>query len=357
MGYVAPWGAGPLEAGTVSRIGVPLSYDFSDEPDGAEFPGAWEFFAFTTTAGVVTGEAEPDPTTYFSIQDGLGYWHYDRVPLADPYVERGFGASPAAALEGRNARMEVAAVAPTDLLDQAKDKLVWEVTLVLRANDTLTDYVGVRARAVWEQGLGWTTPLVLELVRAQGLLPVVLESVVVDAARDAVDTWAAGPQLGGRTLAGLSAEVRNGQLVGRLNGILELTAAVPDIGRNKPGLLVKVHRQVGVALEPLPSVLGVAMVSLRDLERLGPSASLLGETEAAPIEDTRSLPVAEWLALGFLKRMGARQFEVVVDFDAHVLETQHGLRIGDVLRAVEPYAGQLLTACILDLKQARGRGR
>lgn len=357
-GYGTPWGGGPLmpAAQQTSMVGGdPTSFVFSDEPDGP-LPGHWEFFVVQTNAGVISTEPEPTPGAYFSVQGGFGWWRYVRAPLiGDLFDQRGYLASPANVVTGRNARVSVVARHPRGILDVSQDSLSYEVAAVVRGNNDLTSYVGARMRAEWAAGV-WTTPIALEVIQATpgGGPPVVLAAAAIELEPDPSDIWAAGPD----GLAELVAEVRDGTITATLNGVLQVSATAPDLAGSKVGVFAKALHTSGTLRTVPPILAGVAAQTLRDLSKLGPPPQVEGgrHIEAPQIERIYPMPLAEWLDLKWVKRTGARQFEVLADFDAEVLETRFGLRTGDVIRCAEPYVGQSLTKAVLDLHASRGRG-
>ncbi len=73
-------------------------------------------------------------------------------------------------------------------------------------------------------------------------------------------------------------------------------------------------------------------------------------------ESTYFLPLLEWLDAGRLKRVGGRQFEAKEDFVVEDGWVRIKVQAGDIIRAVEPYAGQEFTKCVRDLAAHRGRG-
>jgi len=355
LGHGAAWGGGPVQPDpkpTSVVAGPPASFDFTDEPDGV-LVGPWEFYAHTTDGGVVTSVIESDPFSYFRVVGGLGWWRYDRDPAVGvPFKERGWAASPSQVVVGRNYRLLLIFVAPPDLVDLGQDELEVEAILAARANDDLTGYVAARARARWAGGI-WTEPLTLEVASADGAPPTTLTTAVLDPARDPVDTWRAGPN----GWAGLTLEVRGDDVAARLNGVLQATATFGG-DSSKVGVLFRARRRKGAAWESVPAIVGFEAQTLRDLDRLGPAPTLLGsEHMEAPQVPTYHLPLAEWLDLGFLKRVGGRQFRTIQDVDAELPgSAKLGIRTGDVLRAVEPFVGQAFTQAVVDLAAARGRG-
>ena len=358
LGYGLPWGgdgATPIAQPTSLVGGGPTSFDFTDELDGP-FPGSWEFFNVQMDAGVATTTAEVAPATFFTIKDGLAWWHYLREPLVgDPFDQRGYLAAPNNVVVGRNARVSAVARSPVAVLDAAQDVFSYEVALALRGNSELTEFIGARMRAEWAAGV-WTTPIALEIIRATpgGGAPIVVATAVVESDPDPTDTWAAGPD--GR--AELAVEVRNGLITASINGVLQVSATAPALGGSKVGVFVKAFLGLGTARTTFPLLAGVAAETLRDLEKLGPPPQVEGgrHIEAPQIERIYPMPLAEWLHLQLVKRVGARQFEALADFDAEIREVRIGLRVGDVIRCVEPYVGQELTKAVLDLHAERGRG-
>lgn len=355
-GYGTPWGGGPLTpvAQPVSLVGGdPTSFVFTDEPSGP-LPGHWEFFNVQTAGGVPSTEPEPTPEDFFSIQDGFALWRYTRNPLVgDPFDERGYLASPANVVSGRNVRASVIARTPVDFLDISQDSLVYEVAVVVRGNDDLTDYIGARMSAARSAGV-WTTPIALEVIRAvPGAAPAVLEAATFDPDPDPADLWGAAP--GG--LIELEVEVRDGLITASLGGVVQVSATAPD-GGSKVGVFVKAYQEAGGFRTVAPVLAGVSALTLRDLAKLGPPPQVEGgrHIEAPQIERIYEMPLTEWLEAGWLKRVGARQFEALIDFDAEVLDSRFGIRVGDLIRCAEPYVGQALTKAVIDLHAERGRG-
>lgn len=339
----------------VSEIGStePITFDFTDEANGP-LPGGWEFYSHQTNGGVVTGEPEPTPGAFFTVRDKLGWWHYLRAPaLGSPFDERGYVASPTGVIISRNARAAVVVRTPPSLLNpRAFDALTWEVEVALRGNDNLTDCVAARVRSTWVSGLGWTIPVAVDAIRRAGSPPAVLGTAVIDLP-DPFDIWGAGHD----GLIEVSAEVRDGVLTAALGGVVAVQAAVP-FRDGKPGLFVRVEALQGLARTSLPAVAGFQLQSLRDMQRLGPSAEIPGSIHMEAVQKpTVSVPIRDWLERQFLRRKGSRQFEVLQDLDATIQESRIGLRVGNIIRAVEPYVGQELTQIVIDLQAMRGRSQ
>jgi len=358
LGYGIGQGAGlpaPLEA-PVSQLGQPpVVFDFSDEPDGPwAFPG-WEFLVVQSDAGVVSGIAEPDPPTYFAIRDGYGWMRYDRSPLVgDPFDIRGYLAA-VSPLVSDNVEVVVVFRSPTSVLDDTQAELFAELAVAVRGDDDLSDYVGGRARAEWSAG-AWTTPLELQAIRAAGAAPVVLAQAPPQDLPRPTDTWDAGPAPG---LAELKVVLRGSELTVELNGVIQTTATVSLRGPRKIGVFSRLERVDGSGnREVLPSIKSVAVRSLRDHDNLAPPVLLPGSKslEAAPVGGNMLLPIAEWLTLGYVTRVGGRGFRVALDLQANVLGHDYRFDAGDALRAAEPYKGQEFTCCVIDLHAARTEG-
>jgi len=352
-GVGPPWGGDPLTPvdDPLSEVGdEPVSFVFTDEADGP-LPGpVWEPYIVTTAADV-TLQPEPAQDTYFQVQSGYGLWNYT-VPGAG--IEQGALIGMGGILSGRNSRVSLFFRSPAAMYDLTADSFDADLAVLLRLGpEGSPSYVEARVTVRWTRAGGWTLPLRMTISKKDpGTLPVVLASVD-PTSPDPVDTWK------GTSLVELEAEIRGTALTLRVGGIHELTATVDADGAdNRVGIYGAVFNTLAAVDTPVPSLVGIQLQSLRDLERLGPIPQLGGTVgrEAPQIEGIRYLPLEEWLELGYLKREGSRRFVALTDFDAEVFEVRIGLRTDDVLRAIEPHRGQQLTACILDLASARGRG-
>lgn len=360
-----PWGGGPLTPAADPRCdvgGQPTSYIFSDEPDGP-LPGVhWEPYSFAVdAAGDITAAPEAVQDSYFRVQNGFGLWNYSRSPAVPgpgtPYVERGHGIALGGVLAGRNARVSVLFREPSGLVDEAQDEFYLRVGVMLRFSPSIqpsVQFVEGAVLAYWLNG-AWVTPLSVRAYRKDAGSPPVMLAGADPTEPRPVDTWRAGP--GGR--AELEVSVRDAALRVELNGVVAVEAAVPDAGAdNRVVVAAQAWNRAGAVLTPIPVMVGVQLQSLRDLGRLGPPPALPGSVnmEAPQLDSVYYLPIREWLEASYLKRIGGRQFEALVDLDADVEGTRIGLRVGDILRAVEPYEAQEFTRVVRDLAAHRGRG-
>jgi hypothetical protein len=358
LGYGLGQGAEALEPvdnpAAVVGAEAPLTFDFSDEPDGPwPFP-AWEFFVVQNDAGEVTGEAEPDRDQYFTVRDGYGWWHYRRNPLVgDPFDRRGYLAAPAGLVTSDNVEAVLVFRAPPSVLDIGQAQLFAEFAVGVRGDTDLSEFVGGRARAEWDAGV-WTLPLAVEAIQGAGADPTVLSAVPTPLdLPDQIDIWNAS-----QGDAELRVTVRGTELAVEFNGVLQVTATVPRGGR-KLGVFARLELVDGTGQRTtIPAVRSLSVRSLRDFDNLGPPESLPGvqALEAPQLESQMDLPLREWLELGYVTRLEARAFRVARDLDADILGRRYRFGVGDVIRAVEPYKGQELTKSILDLHVLRVEG-
>lgn len=338
----------------VSVVGQPqVVLDFAGLPDGPFPPGWVRVLLADDGTGVKTGVSEPTPDTYFKVAGGLGWWDYTRVPAVPgpsvPFDEHGYAASPVGVLTSRDARVGVSFVSPPRLLDIGADEFVLEVIVGLRASDDATVFVGARARAEWSAGI-WTTPIALEIVQASGGLPVVLVSAVFDDLNTPIDAWLANP------FGELLATLREGTFVAALNGIAEISAAVPDAGGQQPFVFVRVFNRTGSTLVSPPSVAEVRLLSLRDAENPGPTPAIAGDWSlVAPQLPMTRLPLQGLTDADLFARKGARVFEAVKDVEIDVMGTKNLFRQGERVIAVEPFVGQDLVPIYADLAGQRAR--
>lgn len=353
VGFGTPFGGGaPIALDSpVAEIGAdePIAFDFSDEPDGP-LPGRWQFYALTHDgAGNIDGSVEPNPTSYFKVQDGLGFWRYVRQPASgSPYTERGVAASPLGILVGRNAEVAVAFVPPPDLLDGAADEFLLEVTAGLRSADDGATFVGARARAAWSGS--WTTPIAFEVVSGAMADPVVLASATFDFPA-ALDPWEAGD------LAEVRTQVRGSDLTAVLSGAqarLEVSNVFVSES-SVPLVMVRVYNRRGLTFEPVPIVAGIQLRSLRDFERLGDPPILEGHEQLwAPEHQTLlRLPVRELESQGLLKQKGGRVFEVIQEFEIDEAGVKSRWPAGTRLIVTEPVQNQTLMPIRPDLARIR----
>ena len=357
-GFGSPWGGGPLiaVAQPLAEIaGEPTTFDLSDEPDGP-MPGQWEFYALDVdVAGDVTVESEVNPTFYYTVKDGLGFWRYTRSPVLPPpataFSERGVAASPSAVLEGRNARASVIAVSPTEALDDTQDELFYEIGVGFRLDPTSYSWVGARMRARWSGG-SWVEPVAVEVVQAAGQAAVVLASATIEPLPDPVDFWRVHPRVEVvATLRGTTLEVEVG-------GVWRTAATVPAIGPAKPVVFARAYTRLGAFVSPFPTIAAIQFRSLRDLEKLGPPPQLPGDQdlEVIGVLPTLRAPIQELLDGGYLKQVGARRFAALLDFTAEVGEQRWAVRQGELLHARERWEGQAFVPVTRDLAHERARG-
>jgi hypothetical protein len=358
LGDGGPYGSDTLVEGDdqLSPIaGDPITFDFSDEPDGG-LPGMWENYILSHDgAGAVSWGEEPAPDTYFSVAGGLALWSYTRTPpvpgAGNPFTEQGYAAGPRAVLEGRNARVSAIVRQPVALLDAGQDELTYSVTIALRLDPTTGSWVGARMRSVWQSGV-WVTPLVLEVVQATGGDPVVLGSAAPAPTPDLLDIWETQPN------AELIVELRGDTLVATLDDVVEASAQVPADGPPRVAFLVETAQQVGAAITPLPTVVAFQIQSLRDLERLGPPPAIPGSShlEAFPFSDTMALPIRDMLDEGLLKQVTGRQFQFKQDTEVTVAEhLKFTFNAGEVIRLQEKLTTQVFIPCIRDLHVERSK--
>jgi len=357
QGFGLPWGGGPLVPveDPLSPVGgLPTSFDFSDEPNGA-LPGLWETYILDTdAAGNVAVSAEPDPPSWYKILGGLGLWNYSRSPAIPPpasaFQERGVAASPSGVLVGRNAQVRAILLSPVGLPNPKATEFFYEVVLGLRFNTTDYSYVGGRARARWVSGV-WVEPITVEAVQASGQAPAVLATAPSPDLPDDVDAWRASPNIE------LSVTVRYDRVDVSVNGVWQTFATVPADGPPKIVLEMRVYNRLGAFITPVPVLAALSLQSFRDLERLGPPPQLPGdlEMEAATLPMLR-LPIQGLLDVSFLKQIGARRFQATRDFEAEDRELRILVREGEVMHAREPFVGQALVPVTRDLAFQRNRG-
>jgi|CXWL01.1.fsa_nt_gi hypothetical protein len=344
-----------------SNVGdPPVGFDFTTDPDGP-LPGAWEFFVLEDDgAGNKTTQPEADPTYYFRVADGLGWWRYTRQPtipgLGAPFQERGALASPVGIILGPCCELELALRRPPDLLDGKADEFVYEVILGFQGDQAATSFYGARLRANWSGGV-WAPAVAFDLVRAQGQNPGQLVAFTFDPVNVPTDVWLAAP------LCGLKLNVRNTLLQGFFNDVAVLETAVPNTG-GRVIVLARVYNRFGAAIVPVPVIAGFTLQTLRDLVSLGPTPAIPGQSvlEAAQLPVVR-LPMNELVDAGFFKRVGARVWRCVADVEVNVQGFKNAYRVGEVLRLAEPAGEKALTqplvSVIADLsgiRAARERG-
>lgn len=352
-GFGGGWGGGPLVAipNPLSQIaGDPTSFDFTDEPDGP-IPGSWEFYQLTTTAGAVAGGAEPSPSTYYKVKNGLGLWAYTRSPVSgDPFLEQGVAASPSSTLEGRNSRVAAFFVNPVPLLGPGADEFVFEVIVGVRLEDEGTRFVGGRARAHWTSGGGWAPALAVEAVQALSAAPTVLSSATLPETVKDTDLWTNSSQ------HEVEVEIREGSLTVTFDGHVQTSAVVPADGPGKALLLARVYNRFGTSIVPQPALIGMQLQSLRDAVRLGPAPQLPGDVGyEAPQLPIRELPASVLLDGALWKRVGARVFEAKTDQEHDVGGNSYVFDEGDLVRATERVQGQFLIPVVPALDRIRGR--
>jgi hypothetical protein len=354
-GQGVPWGGGPVIATEqpLSEIaGAPTSFDFTDEPDG-RLPGLWEAYALERDGlGGVVWSAEPSPETFFRVVDGLALWQFTRSPALPPpataYTERGYAAGPSAVAEGRNARASVIARQPESLLDaDYADEFVYSVGLALRLDPSQPRWVGARMRARWSAGV-WVEPFVLEVVAADGGEPVVLASLVPDAP---LDIWRTQPN------AEIAVELRGTEIIATVDGVVELTAQVPDDNYDSQvAVLAQVFNRSGPSIVPLPALVGVMVQSLRDDARPGPSPQIPGALHLeAPDFPMMSLPIRDLLDAKLLKQLRGRQFQFTQDTEVEVQHQKFAFKAGEVVRIREKLTTQEFTPTTRDLHFERSR--
>lgn len=334
--------------------GGPISFEFSDEGNNP-LPGPWAFLVLADDGfgnKSTTAETVAEAPQRFRVVEGVAGWFYRRAPsLPGPgvaYEEHGALASPQSILTGRNGEVAVVFRAPPLVQDETADEFKFELLIGLRASADLTTYVGGRVRAEWAAGV-WTTPLAVEAVSAAGLAPVVLATAPLPDIPDLIDVWDSTPT------HELKVTVRNGALSVELDGHILATAAIPDNASVTPFILVRAWNRKGATLDPVASLLGIALRTLRDPARLGPPPQILGDIDLEnPTLPRVHLPLEDMVAKGIFKRQGSRSFVATQDVN---IDDVIAFETGDVVRATEPYEGQLLTVCVVDLAQLRAERR
>lgn len=357
MGWGSAFGGTPIVPVSNPAAGIngdsPITVDFSDAIDGS-LPGGWEALVLADDgAGVQTGSAEPSPSSYFRVVGGRAGWFYRRIPAVPPpaaqFEEHGAVASPQGIVVGRNAEVAVLFDAPPRLLDGSADQFVLDVAVGLRARDDGMAWVGGRARAEWAAG-AWTVPIAVEAVAASGGPPAVLAAATIPTLNDPTDVWDASP------LHELRVSVRGGVLRVALDGVVAVEAAVANASGSKVVVVARVYNRVGAGIVPTPAIAAVQFRTLRDPERLGPPPAIGGDIDLdAPIVPKMHLPLGDLLDKGLLRRVGSRAFVATADVSVEVPNGRYAFATGDVIRALEPYEGQLMTSVVRDLAAHRTR--
>jgi hypothetical protein len=356
QGFGTPWGGGPLIP-TTSQLaeiaGAPITFDFTDEPDGA-FPGTWERFVITTVAAVLSGSAEAANLAdyYFMCAGGRGWWRYTRLPAAGtPYEEHGYAASPTGVLVGRNADVAVVVDSPAVVLDPTFDSLTYEVTIGLRASDDVTGFIGGRMRATWSAGV-WSLPA-LECVRsAGGAAPTVVASYdFTNCYNRPEDLWNAA------RLTELRVIVRDDVLTVHLNGGLQLSAPLqPLTDSSKVVLFVRVFNKKGVTVVTKPVVASFMLRSLRNLAKLGGDAPVAGDAElVTPQLPQLHLPLADLQAKKLVRRTNGREFVFVEEVETNVLGIKRLWNAGAVVVATETPDAMELVPVVVNFAAIRGK--
>jgi hypothetical protein len=334
--------------------GPPIAFDFTDEADGP-LPGLWEYLILSDDgAGAKTTSPDPAAPFSFRVLNGLAGWFFSRAPglpmLAAPFDERGVVASPAGIVQGRNAEIAIAFKAPTLLLDPLADEFRFEVLLGMRANDQLTAFVGGRARALWAAGSGWTLPLAVEAVSAAGgPIAVLAAAALPPDLNTPLDLWHTVD------FHELRIVLRGGTLAVSLDGVMLVTVSVPNAAGAKPVILLRVFNRRGLAIDPAAVVRGIGFRTLRDVEALGPPPEIVGDIDLEnPTIPRIHLPLEDLVAKGLFKRSGGRSFVATQDVE---IDEVIAFEQGDVVRAIEPYEGQLLTPVVVDLAHMRAERR
>jgi hypothetical protein len=351
-GLGGTFGGGPLVAigQPSSEVGDtdPITFEFTDEPDDAPLPGGWEHFVFTFDPTYVA-TAEPDPTLYYRVYEGLGLWDYARNPSAgSPFEERGVAAAPRGVITGRNVRVSVVFESPLRLFRPAED-FTLELIVAVRASDDLGSYVGGRVRAVWGAASAWTTPLSLQAVQATASVPTVLATATFGPYNAVMDLWAASP----RHMIDVTA--RDGTLTVALDNTIAVTHAPISLDRpSKVGIIARIYRRSGLLFTGVPAIAAVQLRTLRDEARMGPPPQVPGDRHyETPVLTQVELPVRDMEARGILRRVGARAWRFAQDVTTEVQGEMRTWRVGDVVRAVERYAGQPIVPVVIDLATAR----
>jgi hypothetical protein len=334
----------------------PTTIDFADEADGP-FPGTWEFVRRTTVGGVVSGDAEPAPfPLYYRVSGGLAWFDYTQHPFVGDNTEQGYAAAITGVVVGPNAEVGAIVQAPPTVLDIDADSLTWEVIVALRADDGLSKYVGARVRAAWAAGV-WTTPVAVEAIQATGTAtPVVLASYVFDptAFRSLVDVWS-------NPTAEIRAKIVGTKLTVSLNGVWIVEADVPSGASTKTAILVRAFNARAGTRTTMPMVGALQFRTLRDLDHLGRTPYLtegvLDVVDTPPLAEQFILPLSDLVAKGFFKRRGGRMWVAVEDVEVVIAPDDPDLRrvftAGSIVRSVEPFSGQDLVPCVLDLDMMR----
>lgn len=360
-GLGVPFGGGPLIATEqpLSEIaGEPTSFDFTDEPNG-RLPGLWEAYALEHNGvGGVVWSAEPMPATYFRVAGALSLWQYTRAPalpgVGAPFTERGFAAGPSGVVEGRNLRASVVARQPLILLDdEDSDEFVYNIGLAVRLDPARPRWVGAQMRARWTSAGGWVTPLILEVLAADGSEPAIIASVVPDPVLypRPTDIWQNQPN------AELEVEVRGTDLVATISGVLTVAAQVPDDnGASQVAMFASVYDRTGPSIIPQPALVAAQFQSLRDFSKLGPPPQIPGALHLeAPSFPMLKMPVRALLDAKLIKQLRGRQFQFIQDSQVVVQHQTFFFKAGEVIRTHERLGAQEFIPATRDLFFQRTR--
>ena len=358
-GVGEPWGGSPLTAVEDPRSDVgedPISYIFTDEADGP-LPGVhWEPYILSVDAvGDIDAGGEPAQDTYFKISNGYGLWDFTRTPPVPgpgaPYTEQGHAIGLGSVLVGRNARVSLLFREPTGLLVETEDEFYYQMGFYIRFAPGMTSLSGliVVVLAHWLGGL-WVVPMSLRVYAKDVGSPPVLITSEDPTEPDPLDTWKATPGSVGE----LEVELRGNALLATVGGVVGLETTVPEFGDdNRIAILGQAWHRTGVTITSIPSLIGVQLQSLRDMDRLWSEPQLLGREHMENVQNdsTYFLPIREWLEDGRLKREGGRRFVAKTSFTVEAGWVRIQVQSGDVIRTVESYTGQDYTKCIRDLRR------
>lgn len=150
---------------------------------------------------------------------------------------------------------------------------------------------------------------------------------------------------------------RDNQLTSVLNGVVVSSITIPATGGDATPLVwVKVFNRYGSLVVSAPSIAGLELQTLRDLDKLGGIFPIPGDSELdTPLAAiTMKLPLADLMNKGYVSRIGGRVWKVLQDVDVTVYGSPVGLRTGDIIKATEPYHNQELVPFVFDLAYDRG---
>lgn len=154
-------------------------------------------------------------------------------------------------------------------------------------------------------------------------------------------------------------ELRGSDLVATLNGIIEVSAQVPDDNDDSQvAVLSRVFNRSGVAMKVPPALVGVMVQSLRDPARRGPPPQIAGSALLeAPDFPMLKLPIRGLLDAKIIKQLRGRQFQFNEDAQVTVQHQTFSFKQGEVVRIHEKLGTQEFIPSTRDLHFERTRSR